>query len=514
MKQRSYEFQSWVRSGLIIVGILLAATTCRADGPEIRPAEQKAKPPSKPGESWEVMYFGNQRVGYSHSSTRMVRSDGVDVSRTENESHLEFKRFGQSLKMATILEIDETPKGEWVRYRFEMKNPPAAPSHTVGRIEGAQLKLESVKAGIRSTSAMNWDREVKSPAYQERLFREWKPKPGENRSFKTFLPELNQVTTVRLVADDFRFVKLPDGSQKKLMKVTITQSALPLVPVRAFVDEMGETWMTTTDMFGQTLTTHKVDAAEALKDVAGGDLDIAVSTLVKVKGIPQGHASKLVVYRITTKGEDPTVQFVSSGGQSVKLVSPEVAEVTVKRVPIPTSSKSAEIPEAVYNKPSAYLQSNDASVIDHANRASAGATDPARIARQMERYVHENLKKKNFSTALASAAEVAKSLQGDCTEHAVLLAAMLRARNIPSRIAVGLVYVEKLSSFGGHMWTEAWLGGEWVPLDATLGLGGTGAAHLKMGESSFADDAPAPVVVFLPMLRVLGQMTIDVIDSK
>lgn len=499
---------------MLVAGVLLSAMACRAEGPLIQPAERKAKAAEQADESWEVMYFGNQRVGYSHSSSRTVRTNGAELLRTVNESHLEFKRFGQSLKMATILEIDETPQGEWVGYRFEMKNPPAAPSHTVGRIEGSQLKLESVKAGIRSNSGMNWDREVKSPAHQERLLRDWRPEPGENRTFKTFLPELNQVTTVRLVADEFRFVKLPDGSQKKLLKITITQSALPLVPVKAFIDETGETWMTATEMFGQTLTTQKVDAAVALKDVAGGDLDIAVSTLVKVKSIPQGHASRKVVYRVTTPGEDPTRQFVSSGGQSVKRILPEVAEITVEAVPIPASNKSSDNPDESFRKPSAFLQSNDPAVIDHANRASVGQTDSARIARQMEEYVHDNLKKKNFSTALASAAEVAKSLQGDCTEHAVLLAAMLRARNIPSRIAVGLVYVEKLSSFGGHMWTEAWLDGKWVPLDATLGRGGTGAAHLKMGESSFADDAPAPVVVFLPMLRVLGRMTIDVVDSK
>jgi transglutaminase-like putative cysteine protease len=282
-----------------------------------------------------------------------------------------------------------------------------------------------------------------------------------------------------------------------------------------YIDEAGETWMTTTEMFGQSLVTQKVDAAEALTDVVAGELDIAVSTLVKVKRIPQGHDSRQATYKVTTRGEDPTKQFVSGEGQTVKLISPEVAEIVVTAIPVPTTAKSVgSPPDPLYLRTSGYLQSNDATVIDHANRAAAGATDNAKIARQMELYVHDNLKKKNFSTALASAAEVAKSLQGDCTEHAVLLAAMLRAKNIPSRIAVGLVYVDKLQAFGGHMWTEAWLDGQWVPLDATLGKGGTGAAHLKMGDSSFADDAAAPVVVFLPMLRVLGHMTIDVVDSK
>ena len=151
-------------------------------------------------------------------------------------------------------------------------------------------------------------------------------------------------------------------------------------------------------------------------------------------------------------------------------------------------------------------------VMEHARRAAAGTTDPARMAVQLEQYVSRRLENKNFSTALASAAEVAESLEGDCTEHAVLLAAMLRAVGIPSRIAVGLVYVESRTAFGGHMWTEAWLGDRWVPLDATLGRGGIGAAHIRMSVSSFADDAPAPVASFLPLMRMLNGLKIEVVS--
>ena len=124
------------------------------------------------------------------------------------------------------------------------------------------------------------------------------------------------------------------------------------------------------------------------------------------------------------------------------------------------------------------------------------------------------MKKKNFSTALASAAEVAKSLEGDCTEHACLLAAMLRVQKIPSRVAVGLVYADRLAAFGGHMWTEAWLDGKWVPLDATLGKGGIGPGHIKLADSSLADDGPAPVTSFVPLMNMLSNVTIDIVSAE
>ena len=51
-------------------------------------------------------------------------------------------------------------------------------------------------------------------------------------------------------------------------------------------------------------------------------------------------------------------------------------------------------------------------------------------------------------------------------------------------------------------------------LNATLGRGRTGAAHLKMSDSSLADNAPAPFATFLPLLEVLGTMKIEVVSSE
>ncbi len=50
----------------------------------------------------------------------------------------------------------------------------------------------------------------------------------------------------------------------------------------------------------------------------------------------------------------------------------------------------------------------------------------------MERFVNREVTKKNFSQTFASAAEVARSRKGDCTEHAVFLMALCRARGIPA----------------------------------------------------------------------------------
>ena len=107
---------------------------------------------------------------------------------------------------------------------------------------------------------------------------------------------------------------------------------------------------------------------------------------------------------------------------------------------------------------------------------------------------------------------MAASREGACTQHAVLLAALARARGIPARVVVGLVYTESHPGFAFHMWDEAWIGDRWIPLDATRGAGGIGAAYLKLADSSL--NGQAAYSCFLPVTEVIGQAKIEILEVE
>ena len=67
------------------------------------------------------------------------------------------------------------------------------------------------------------------------------------------------------------------------------------------------------------------------------------------------------------------------------------------------------------------------------------------------------------------ASRVATHKTGDCTEFAVLLAALARSVGLPTRIVVGTVIVRDLRHVGayGHAWTEIHRDGAWELVDAT-----------------------------------------------
>lgn len=471
-------------------------------------------------ESWQVIHIANQRIGYQYGRERVELRDKKKIVVTTSDSHFSIKRFGQELKMSASLRLEETESGDLLRFSFEMKNPPIQNTMTEGVVNGDQLELTSTLAGRTDKRRVAWEADAKSPAYPDRWLREHPLKPSESKSFKIYVPEFAKTSQVHFAADDFRPIKLLDGKEASLLRVKVTFSAIPQNNSRQYVDAAWQTKLSEVEMLGLVARSYEVSRDVALQAIAGEELDLAVNTLVRIDPpILDAHRKKKIVYRISMKEESPEPFFVVGGTQQIKrLVEKDSKdhsiELTVTTKPIPPINSRVVKAEDKFLAPTRFLQTRDPAVMDHAERAAAGETDPSRVATRMEKYVRDKITKKNFSTAMASAAEVAQRMEGDCTEHAVLLAAMLRAKKIPSRVAAGLVYVDSMNSFGGHMWTEAFLAGEWIPLDATLGRAGIGPAHLKMDESALNEDAPLPVSTFLPAYQALGKLKIEVLKVE
>jgi len=114
----------------------------------------------------------------------------------------------------------------------------------------------------------------------------------------------------------------------------------------------------------------------------------------------------------------------------------------------------------------------------------------------------------------ASAAEVAQSKKGDCSEFAVLTAALCRSLGIPAQVVVGVVYVEEFRGFNGfgpHAWVRANIGGKWIGLDAaytSAGLGGYGPGHIAL------DTGNGEPAGFFNLMTTLGKFKIEKIHIK
>ncbi len=191
-------------------------------------------------------------------------------------------------------------------------------------------------------------------------------------------------------------------------------------------------------------------------------------------------------------------------GRIMLKVEPVAAPAGVK---FPYKGSDAVILEAL--EPTRFLQSDNERVIALARRAVGGTRDAAEAARKIEAFVAKYIENRSLSVGYASAAEVADSRQGDCSEFAVLTAAMCRAVGIPAQVVAGVAYVDDFMGnrgFGGHAWTQAYIGGKWIGLDASFkgaGRGGYDAGHIALAAGN---GEPGDLFNLAP---TLGQFKID-----
>lgn len=516
---------------LTACGILLSAACCETTENASPPADNvpTTDPPAEsvdeaensataelPREMWDVSYMQGSKVGHFHTTFTPLEEEGRQLVKIEQDGTLTLVRFGQEISQKMGFKSIETPQGELVRFESSMNLGPV-PATTVGEVNDRSLEATVSTLNQRQTRTLAWNPDWGGFFAAEQSLRRKPMTPGEKRSFKALMPMATDVAIadVTLEAQDYEMTELLEG-QAKLLRVAVTMEmgAPDDMEFVVWVDEQGDT--VKQYLPGMDMETYRVSREVALREDGGGGFDLGRFTTVKIRDrLPDAHRTKRVVYRVRVNGSDAAEMFPTSGSQSVKPAGDGAAEITVIAVRPDTPAEPATKPDPPTDddlSPNSLIQSDDRRVVEMAAAVAPDEQDIWQLVKALEGNVHTQMTSKNFSQAFATAAEVARSREGDCTEHAVLLAAMCRARNIPARVAIGLVYYPPLEGFAYHMWNEVWIDGRWVPMDATLGLGGIGGGHLKLADSNLK--GASGYSTFLPVTKVMGQLAIDVVEVE
>jgi len=297
------------------------------------------------------------------------------------------------------------------------------------------------------------------------------------------------------------------------LRATMKTSQLPNVESEVFMDESGQLLRFTMPLLpGMEMAVILADEALARGHVNPPEL--MASTLIRPEGAIQNPRSlRAAIYEIaitpSPNGEAHNIDLPRGGFQRVTWGDENTAIVTVN-LDDPVNPVD-DLPNDAHRKSSTMLNIDDPEVRKLAEQAlkelPKNATK-AQAAETLRKFVHGYVQAKDLSVGFASASEVARTRQGDCTEHGVLLAALLRVAGIPSRTVSGLVYVDEFLGaqgvFGYHMWTQAWIAdddqGRWVDLDATLSeTDPFDATHIALSRETLSDAA-----TFNDMIKLTG----------
>jgi transglutaminase-like putative cysteine protease len=464
-------------------------------------------------DSWDSVFIAGARVGSLHSTVEPFKDRGRDRLRVRVDLSLQFKRIDADVTTRMRSTTIETRDGavESLDIRILASGQEL---HVFGAPMDGRLTLTIEGTGQRQQKVLDWGPEVRGPYAVEQSLARQPIQPGEQRALKMFLTDLNRVGDITLTAAQEREeVPLAGGAKRMLLRIAQTASLegrpRPEFDMTLWADSKGTILKSSSDNLGG-MVTYRTTRQAALAPATGqvAPFDQILNSVIKVSPpIAQPGATRALIYRITLRDDEPGQVIPSDRRQSLKPGgSRNTAVLEVKTAGPDAGNPGAEQVGPEYLRPNAMITSADARVVDLSRQAVGGASDAWEKVVRIEQWVATNLKNKNFSVAFAPASEVARNLTGDCTEHGVLTAAMCRAAGVPARVVLGLVYAEPLGGFGFHLWNEVYVNRRWVAVDATYHQTSVDAVHIKLSDASL--DGVAPFEAFLPVVRVLGKLSI------
>ena len=212
---------------------------------------------------------------------------------------------------------------------------------------------------------------------------------------------------------------------------------------------------------------------EAFRNISAGGEDLTEATSIVSNKI-LSHPEQLKELKVKVSGIREKEIFIGDGRQSF-----QDGILTIRKEDVPASNfrnKTEKIIPALkrYLEPTPFIQSDHPEIRAKVREiVSSGDSDWVK-ANKLAVWVNQHIQKRPV-LSVPNALETLKNRVGDCNEHAVLLAALLKASHIPAQVEAGLVYQN--GRFYYHAWNALYLG-RWITADSVMGQLPADVTHL------------------------------------
>lgn len=472
-------------------------------------------------DEWYAVYCLGQKSGHAHASMERVKRDGGDVIRCKTVMLIEVGRAGRTLTITMDEQSTETLDGRPLSFSIN-ERAAMVPTTTEGQIKDGKVHFTKTQMGrtqeavydLPEGAMLTWG------LYREQMKRGLEP--GTKYDLPIYAPSIQpeKLTPGRFEvlareAIDLFGRKVQTVKTRQTLKIRALLGAETEIENFTWFNEQGQALKLSMSMlaFNLELLACSKTVAMAKNDPA----EIMVSTLIPAGRPIDGEKAKAITYRIERRSPESSAKLPSIPEMRLqKIVSQSDTGIVVKRTRASAFTDKAEPAAlsredlALYTANSSILDYKDPEVARLVEKAVGGEKSPRRIADTLCRFVSDYVQTKGLNVGFATASEVARSKEGDCTEHGILLAAMGRGAGLPTRVVIGVVYTDRFADqrdvFVGHMWTQFHIDGRWVDLDAAFHQTDVDATHIAFGASPAGDSAMADI--FASFFQVMGGLKI------
>ncbi|MBD3368336.1 MAG: hypothetical protein GF405_09245 [Candidatus Eisenbacteria bacterium] len=458
---------------------------------------------------WFETVLAGSPVGYVHEVTETRPTSIV----TGVESRIVVERMGRPVLIDGRERWAETPTGEPLSYRSTARL--AVEETTLdATVDDGVIKLRKATGEDATHTSLPFDEDLLWPFAIRQLHAEHAGTEGTTYSFATFDPELEAVVEYDVEVLGSETVTLL-GEARSLHKIRLVTPSYPGVEFVEWRDDAGRLWKMEAPELSVAAARTTRESAQASREAT----DLVASTMIKTNAdILEPYAVDEALYELWLEdGAEMAGRIPEDARQTIEGTTDRGILLRVRRV-VPDSTRTVTFPVrgAEFEK---YLEGNSLMqtwylrILGAASKSVWETGQDAWLgAVGIEAWVFRIIDNKGFGTALASAREVIERQEGDCSEHAVLTAAMARSVGIPARLVSGIVHAD--GRFAYHMWVEVWTGDGWYALDATVGRGSVDATHIKFADSAAENgrvgDLAVAIAPFFNRLNVrVVEYTID-----
>ncbi len=438
---------------------------------------------------WYGIYLQGSRIGYSHSITTVL--DSVIIS--TDHTFLAFSMIGSRQQVNSYSRAVTDTLMRLQSFVFSLTGQDT--DYGVrGRVDGNALNVVLTVAGESRGERIEIEEPPQLPGTIQLLIGNGLPDSAGSYTTTVFDPSSMKNVSLTIEAAGDSSIEY----QGRLVAVRIVRQQMGGLAIVSFIDSAGNVIEERSGMGYRMVLEDEQSAREGEWNDGGTDIQRLVAV---VPDRPVYSARNLAWLTVEITGLGRDTLLLGGGPQSY---SPPVLTISV-RGPDSPGPKEKLLPEvlAAASAPGQFVLSEHPRLLELAAAIVDMSEPPEAKIRRILDWLEENIEiKPTFS--IPNTLEVMQRRSGDCNEFAVMFASLARAVGVPTRIAMGLVYVD--DAFYYHAWCESYLQGRWVGVDPVFGQFPADASHLRF----IAGEMDRQVEI----LPLIGKVGVKVIGSE
>ena len=440
-----------------------------------------------PSESeWMNIFHDGKKMGYAVYSIDNRGSDGYTVRSStqlnvvfgglESEIHLENTSY-----MDTIFRLDS--------FRFWMVSDQYS-TQVLGTKHDRLMDLDFIQGGDTTRNQVEVPQDLYTYTAIQPMVASKGIQPGETLKVPAYDAVSLEMADATISHEGKEWHKVGDETLF-LNKLRIEFKGIPSI---MWLDDNGITYQEETIM-GMTMERTTPELALARNEGAQVDLlnGFAVTPSHPISKATHLQSLVLQIEGLDVKG----LAALDSPRQRILATDPLQLRLSMQ----PGIVDDQELPR--FLKASEMVQSEHVRIREQVARIVTPGESAEAISRKLTKWVYEYLEKRPVAS-LSGAVDILNTGVGDCTEHTTLYTALSRGAGVPTKIHIGLVYLQGRFLF--HAWPVVAMAGKWVDVDPSLNQFPADVTHIALLEGDFEN--------LTDLIPALGNIEITVLEQN